>query len=225
MNFVLSIAASSIGNSDTALSRIDIIGVPMKPLTIFAWSVFIAVIGASGSFALAAGSPPAVDTSGASSCAVRGYLTDRDPKGTNVRGAPRADAPIIGYLPPAAMQPEVAEVEGAEFDIVGAKNGWLLIRNAEFDDKVLFAGPGWISGRLAGTTINNSLMRAEPSDTARVTLNLENDQRGWGPDSYTVIQIHNCRGEFADVSARDMDGKVSRGWVTKLCSAQLTTCP
>ena len=186
--------------------------------------ICIAVIVAGGALSLAVAAP-AVDTAGASSCTIRGYLTDRDPKGTNVRGAPRADAPIVGHLPSAAMQPEVREIEGPEFDIVGAKNGWLLIRNAEFGDGVLFAGPGWISGRLAGTTINNSLMRAGPSETAAVTLSLENTDKGWGPDSYTVLQIHNCSGEFADVSARDPDGRVSRGWVTKLCSAQLTTCP
>ena len=72
---------------------------------------------------------------------------------------------------------------------------------------------------------NNSFMRAGPNETARVTLALSNQDKGGGPDSYTIIQIHDCNGAFADASVRDPNGKVSRGWVTKLCSNQLTTCP
>jgi hypothetical protein len=41
-----------------------------------------------------------LDATGASQCEVRGFATDTDPKGTNVRSAPRADAAIIGRLPP-----------------------------------------------------------------------------------------------------------------------------
>jgi hypothetical protein len=41
-----------------------------------------------------------LDTTGASQCQVRGFSIDTDPKGTNVRSAPRADAPVIGRLAP-----------------------------------------------------------------------------------------------------------------------------
>lgn len=44
-----------------------------------------------------------VDTKGASECKARGFSTDTDPKGTNVRSAPRADAPVIGHLSPNAL--------------------------------------------------------------------------------------------------------------------------
>jgi hypothetical protein len=42
----------------------------------------------------------ALDTSGATQCQASGYATDKDPRGTNVRSAPRADAPVIGHLAP-----------------------------------------------------------------------------------------------------------------------------
>jgi len=150
--------------------------------------------------------------------------SDRDPQGANIRAAPNATAPVIGHLPPAAMVRDLGEIEGAEFDVMGSRDGWLLIRNAEFGDDVYFVGPGWISGRLVGTTINDSNMRAGPGGDARLTLSLLDDAKGWGAGSYTVVQIHGCSGAFADVSVRDPDGKVARGWVTRLCSAQLTTC-
>ena len=61
---------------------------------------------------------------------MRGFATDRDPKGSNIRSQPRATAPIVGRLPP-LFPLTSADIVGAEFEIIGSKNGWLLIRNAD----------------------------------------------------------------------------------------------
>ena len=69
-----------------------------------------------------------LDTTGASQCEARGWAKDKDPKGTNIRNAPRADAPVIGHLAP-LTKIAADEWTGVEFDIVGSKGGWLLIKD------------------------------------------------------------------------------------------------
>ena len=41
-----------------------------------------------------------IDTTGATQCEASGFSIDPDPKGTNLRSAPRANAPVIGRLAP-----------------------------------------------------------------------------------------------------------------------------
>ena len=96
--------------------------------------------------ALAAGPVAAnaapLDTTGASQCRTRGFSTDRDPKGTNVRSAPRADAPIIGHLAPLTrISPDT--VTGVEFEIVGSRDGWLLIQKGDGAVVLDLFGPNW----------------------------------------------------------------------------------
>ena len=83
------------------------------------------VVALAGVVALA---PPVLaqplETAGATTCDVRAFANDVDPKGTNVRSGPRADAPIIGRLAP-LTRIERDTLVGVEFDIVGSKNGWL----------------------------------------------------------------------------------------------------
>jgi len=51
---------------------------------------------------LGAGAAHAVplDTAGMTKCETYGWGTDLDPKGSNLRSAPRIDAPIVGHLAP-----------------------------------------------------------------------------------------------------------------------------
>jgi hypothetical protein len=185
---------------------------------------------AFSSFAGHAASAAAVDSAGASKCSIRGYLSDPDPKGTNVRAAPRANAPVIGHLPPRSGYEGSNEMVGVEFEIIGSKDGWLLIQNPE---KVAFNGPGWISGRLVGFTIGSPRLLAGPADNAKVVADLHGQgEEGFGPDSFGVLQVHACQGHFAEVtialapSIKPPPGKDKpmRGWVGKVCSNQLTTC-
>jgi hypothetical protein len=142
-------------------------------------AVIVLAIGASG----AAAEPP-LDTTGASQCQTRGYAKDTDPKGTNIRRAPRAEAAIIGHLAP-LTRVEGDTWAGVEFDIVGAKDGWLLIRNPEppdglkLDPAHVGDGRGWISGRLVGTQLAARPFRAAPRCAcpgAAVGRRLESDQ-------------------------------------------------
>lgn len=193
------------------------------------FAVFSICVAAVGGPALG---QPAIDMSGATQCSTRGYNADLDPKGTNVRAGPRANAPVIGRLPARGRIDGSDEVVGAEFQIFGSKDGWLLIEykpNARA--KVL---RGWMSGRLVSGTIGSAKLRAKPNDESEAvaTLGGEIDGNGYGPDSFAILQVHGCQGKFADVTVRlprsvnppPGKDKPSRGWVGRVCSNQLTTC-
>lgn len=179
--------------------------------------------------AAAAASAPVVTASDAV-CSVKGYNADKDPAGTNIRSAPDANAPVIFRLMP---EKEPDDTYGSEFEVIGSKNGWLLIRNAELgaygdgDLKTVFKGPGWISGALVGFTVNDPDMRNAPSMTAKVIAHLEEEKgdKTWGVDSFSVKRVYSCSGTFADVSGVSPYKQSYRGWVTKLCANQRTTCP
>ena len=154
---------------------------------------------------LAGASAAPLDTAGAS--------IDTDPKGTNVRSAPRADAPILRRLPPRVrIGPDT--VTGVEFEIVGSKDGWLLIEERE--------QRGWISGRLAGTTLASRPLRAAPRRDAPLVAQLSGE--GWGPDSVAVSAVHAGSDKYVEVIATPLGGKPLRGWSYWPCSNQLTTC-
>lgn len=176
-----------------------------------------------------------VETAGATQCRIGGYFKDDDPRGANIRSAPRVHAPVIGHLPPRArLEPGSDMIVGAEFDIVGAKDGWLLIRNAQTigDAKSVFKGPGWISGKLVGFTLGGTALRVAPYNDAKTIVKLWGDLKdgsSYGPDSYTVLAVHGCESHFIEVTvnlphAIMPGGKPMRGWVEKACSTQLTTC-
>ncbi len=178
---------------------------------------------------------PAVDRSGATVCALQGYLTDKDPKGTNVRSGPSATAPVVGHLPPDYSEAGSDETFAVEFTIIGSKDGWLLIENAQtgqYGDgpaKTVFAGPGWISGGLVGFTLGSTVLRAGPSRTDKLVAKLMDDAKGYGPDSYIVQRVHGCKGGAVEVTAVlapsiDAHAKPVRGWARHACGNQVTTC-
>jgi len=175
----------------------------------------------------AAADAPTVDTTGASQCKARGFSTDTDPNGTNVRSAPRAGASVIGRLSPRArLGPDV--YEGVEFEIVGSKDGWLLIQNADpaadfkLDAAHAADGRGWISGKLAGVTLGSEPFRAAPRRDAAIVAHLSG--KNWGPDSFGVTVVHACQGGYVEVTGTPNGGKPLRGWSWRPCSNQLTTC-
>jgi len=181
-----------------------------------AWTLAIAV--------LVAHLPPA---QAADTCSGRAYLTDPDPKGTNVRAEPRADAPIIGRLPPLLKLTDVDTV-GVEFEMSDTRNGWLLIRNAERDDpngrSRTFAIAGWVWGGLISMTAGDGRLRSGLSEEAPVLAWLMDRDKGWGPDSFEIKIVHACAGLFAEVTVAPPSGKRMRGWIGHFCSSQLTTC-
>jgi hypothetical protein len=180
---------------------------------------------AAGLAAVEAAAQP-LDTAGMVACRVRGYAMDTDPKGTNVRSAPRADAPIIGRLaPPKRLDRET--VEGVEFTIVGSRDGWLLIKDADyggltFDKAHAGDGRGWVSARLVRTQLRVAAFRAAPRRDAPEIVRLAGAD--WGPSSVNVSAVHGCEGQYMEVTAVPVGGKPVRGWSYLPCSSQLTAC-
>jgi len=164
-----------------------------------------------------------VDTAGVTACKISGWSADPDPAGLNVRAAARKDAAVIGVLP---HQPDY----GVEFEIIGSLNGWLLIRNAQSvsysdaPDKKVFAGPGWIFADKVQFEINALALRARPQADAPVVLELHNADHSEGPDSAAIDHVYGCQGAFADVEVHMPEGPHKRGWATRICSNQVTTC-
>jgi hypothetical protein len=175
-----------------------------------------------------------VDTAGVTKCDLNSYSTDTDPKGTNIRSAPNASAPIIGHVPPEPNSSS-EETEASSFHIIGAKNGWLLIENVVpggtvgQDTGISFKGPGWISGALAGFTVGSVKLHSAPAISAPVVAKLGDESKGYGPDSYAVKRVNACQGTFADITVQlppgiDKHAKPVRGWAAAVCDTQLTTC-
>jgi hypothetical protein len=169
-----------------------------------------------------------LDTKGATPCEVGGWAKDTDPKGTNVRSAPRADAPIIGRVAPMTRITK-DEIVGVMFEIVGSKDGWLLIRNGSdggltFDKAHAADGRGWISARLVGTALRVPQFRTEPREDAPLVARLNSDDWQWGPWSVPVLAVHSCSGTYIEVTAQPPGSKPLRGWSSKPCPLQLTTC-
>ncbi len=168
---------------------------------------------------------------GVSKCDLHGFSTDTDPKGTNIRSAPDANAPIIGHIPSiASLGP--ASNANAQFDVLGSKNGWLLIQNVDnggdptATPKTFFKGQGWISGALAGFAVGTNELRSAPSNDAPIVAKLV-DAEGHGPDTYGVKRVNACSGKFADITILKTISKTAkpiRGWAGHVCQDQLTTC-
>jgi hypothetical protein len=182
-------------------------------------------------FALATGQGAAqaapLDTTGATQCETFGFSIDPDPKGTNLRSAPRVDAPVIGRLAPRTrITPD--EIVGVTFEIVGSKDGWLLIKNGNPEkDFMLDAanaadGRGWVSGKLVGTTLGAAALRTAPRRDASPVANLSGPGRS--PESTAVSVVHGCQGKYVEVTAKPLDGKPARGWSWAPCFLQLTPC-
>jgi hypothetical protein len=177
---------------------------------------------------------PALDLAGAAQCASYGYGTDRDPKGTNVRAAPRVTGAIVGRLPPrAGLELDKQTVVGPEFAIIGSKDGWLLIKYISIDQTKTLQG--WVSGRLVGGTVGSTKLMATPDEEGKVVATLTGqlkDGSGYGPYNFEIMQIHGCRQRFVDVTVRLLPAikpppdkaKPLRGWANRVCSTQLTTC-
>lgn len=165
-------------------------------------------------------------------CSLHLYSKDADVRGTNIRTAPTIDAPIIGTIP--GERAEAGTRIGPEFEVIGSKDGWLLVRNAywrgyEYGEKLLLRGPGWISAGLVGFEIENSWLYDAPRADARKILRLSSPDNTdaeslWGPDSVQIKRVYGCSGSFLDVDLETPDGQKARGWITSICGNQVTTC-
>lgn len=178
----------------------------------------------------AARSETPVDTSGATACAIAGWSSDSDPAGLNVRAAPRLDAAVIARVPPPEQQD--GDSYAAEFRIMGSRDGWLLVRDVRVvdygsgkGDRLVFAGPGWVFGDKVRFTINRPELRRAPKADGAISAKLQSRDGSSGPDSAIIDHVHSCSGTYAEVTAHLTGEPPRRGWVTGICSNQVTTCP
>ena len=109
-----------------------------------------------------------------------------------------------------------------ELEIVGFAHGWAKVRRVRFADygageTILFAGSGWISGRLLSASLTHMPLRDKPSGTIR-------NSAAAGLDGAVVEAIDDCSGPFAHVTARLADGRRLVGWTAEPCANQVTTC-
>ena len=187
----------------------------------------VATLGCALALAPVAVAAQPLDTAGVTQCKVRGWAKDTDRKGTNVRRGPHANAPVIGHLVP-MIRVDKDEYSGVEFDIVGFKDGWFLIKNGSDGGLKLDAthkddGRGWISARLVSVQLRVVALRSAPRRDAPEVAHLRGEN--WGPDSGAVSAVHACQGPYMEVTTIPFGSKVAvRGWSYKPCSLQLTTC-
>lgn len=190
------------------------------------WVIWAAASLASTAYAHA----QRVDMSGMTACTLTAWSSDPDPAGLNIRSAPQAEASVIGRAPPPEEQD--GERIAAEFSIAGSRNGWFLVRDVKYTDygngkgdRIVFKGPGWIFADRVRFTIYDPAVRSAPTRTAKVLATLRSKDGTSDADSAIIERVFGCSGAFADVSVH-MDGqRPTRGWVTNLCSNQVTTCP
>jgi hypothetical protein len=172
----------------------------------------------------------AVETAGATPCTISGWSDDHDPAGLNIRAAPRKDATVIGRIPPPEAQG--GDTYAADFKIIGSRDGWLLISGAKFadygngkGDRVLFPGPGWVFADKVRFLINDANLRKAGDAGAPIVIKLSTPDFASGPDSASIDHVFGCSGDFADIAVHMPDGPKARGWATRICSNQVTTCP
>jgi hypothetical protein len=177
-----------------------------------------------------AGSTQPVQTGGGTACAISGWSNDPDPAGLNVRAAPSKDARVVGRIPPSRAQ--AGDTYSAEFDVIGSRDGWLLIRNAHFadygdgkGDRVVLAGPGWVFADKVRFLINSVDLRGAANAHAPVVAKLSARDGASGPDSANIDHVYGCAGPFAEVAVHMEHQSPIRGWATGICSNQVTTCP
>lgn len=172
---------------------------------------------------------------GVVACDFGALANDHTREGLNVRAEPRADSAILGRL--SMIENEHREKIAADVHVIGVRNGWFLIEGAQYGDYDLpgklppvYAGRGWVSGRLLTIQIGMRTLKAVPDDNAADVVEMVDD--------YGVTAILDCKGDWLRVetplSTKDYtlkpmlpsDGpaNVVRGWTHKSCTNQRTTC-
>ncbi len=186
----------------------------------------------------------------ASTCSFGAFVAETDPAGLNVRSAPNPTAKVLGKLPPTFVEPSMNYGVRVEVDVVGARSGWFLIRNARDNEALtdrparpMFSGEGWVSGSKLTVKSQADVGRARPSPKAPVVLRIGDNETF---DNDVVIEagrLADCNGKWAQVefadqrfAAKDRSSlKIDaaaraglppgrfRAWVDRLCGIQETS--
>lgn len=167
----------------------------------------------------------------ARACAIEGWSIDRDPRGLSVRRGPSAGSPVVGRLP-AFVVDEDGDY-GPAFRIVGARGGWLHIRQANdawrpsaLPRRPVYAGSGWVHGSMVRVAVQSAIGRAAPMPRAAVVVDTGGD---WLSARGTVTAVTDCSGPSARVrytlpAAPRRGPRLGEAWFTAICGDQRTTC-
>ena len=93
---------------------------------------------------------------------------------------------------------------GVEFDIVGSKDGWLLIRTAAMaaSSSMPRTGPTAAAGSRPGWSAPVARAGLPLGAAARCAGDRALPGDNWGPDSAGVWAVHGCQGRYIEVTAR-----------------------
>lgn len=187
----------------------------------------------------------------ATSCHFGAFVAERDPAGLNVRAAPQASSRVLGRLPPTFVEPSSGYGVRVEVDVVGARDGWFLIRNARDNEMLteraprpLFKGEGWVSGNKLTVKSQADVGRAAPDPNAPALVRLGDDETFDSDEFIEGSRLADCRGHWALVElaerrlprslaqrlkvepaarAGSPQGRL-RAWVDRICGIQETSC-
>jgi hypothetical protein len=147
-------------------------------------------------------------------CSHSGWVTDKDPKGTNIRDTPSLKGKVIGSVPHAKT-----DGEQAILDIVGYSNGWLKVKLVEsVDGTTFFKGSGWISAKKVTANVETNTGKPAP-----IYMSPRKSSRKVGTiPSDTLINIvgFDCFGFKVSYKGKE-------GWLSAddVCGNPVTTCP
>ncbi|ALV08969.1 hypothetical protein DES44_4698 [Roseateles depolymerans] len=184
------------------------------------------------------------------SCSFTAFVEDQDPAGLRVREAPDAKARILGTLPPVWTDGDGMRVR-VSVKVTEAAHGWFKVRDA-FEDtsltgqpaRPLYAGEGWVSGRMLVVKSQAQVGRQRPDAKAPVSVRLQEDASFDGNSTIRAGRLVGCQGQWAQVEfdesrlsdeikplvqvlpaarAGQPRGRF-RTWLDQICAIQETTC-
>lgn len=173
---------------------------------------------------------------GVVACDVKALTNDHTREGLNIRAEPRADSAILGRLP--IIENANGEKIAADVHVIGIKNGWFLVEGAAYGDYDLpeklppvYAGRGWVSGKLLTTTLQTQSLKVAPDKSAADVVEF---------DWFDAGAILDCKGDWLRIEVPlstkyytlkpklPSDGPRNTvrgwGWGRLSCTNQRTTC-
>lgn len=184
-------------------------------------------------------------------CDFGAFVNESDPAGLNVRSAPAASAKVLGRLPPSYANPAMNGYRvKVEVDVLGSRNGWFLITNAQDNEALtekaarsMYHGRGWVYGRKLTVKSQARKGRAQPDPRSEVVFSTASVDSFDNDEMVDAGALLACSGKWALVeldrsklSGTDEELKIapsarsglSRGrfrtWLNQICNIQETSC-
>ncbi len=148
-------------------------------------------------------------------CGISGWVTDKDPKGLNVRDQPNAKGKIIAKLPHKSNEDD----DIVTVYITGYSNGWVKIARAEtINGDTIFDDIGWISAKMVATGTKGSENYNKPVPLYAQT----NTKKKLGTiPSEATVQIAGFQCGWIKVIYKGKSGWIR---VANICGNPVTTC-